>query len=91
MAASVAQSGRLSPRHVTERIGPVNVSTSSVRANEVVANADVDALLHGLTTTAGRDDPYPAYARLRSIAPMAEGPGKPTGLDARLGSTSEEE
>lgn len=39
-----------------------------------VANHDVHALLDGLTTAAGREDPYPAYARLRTEAPLALAP-----------------
>lgn len=43
-------------------------------ASSIVANTEVDALLQGLTTAAGREDPYPAYARLRTIAPLASAP-----------------
>jgi cytochrome P450 len=36
----------------------------------IVASPEVSALLDELTTTAGREDPYPRYRRLRSISPL---------------------
>jgi cytochrome P450 len=36
----------------------------------IVASPEVSALLDELTTTTGREDPYPRYRRLRSISPV---------------------
>ncbi len=43
-------------------------------APTIVANPQVDALLHALVTADGREDPYPTYAQLRSLAPLAKAP-----------------
>lgn len=49
-----------------------DVSAPDISAPDIVGNVQVDSLLQLLVTPEGREDPYPTYDELRSIAPVAK-------------------